>query len=41
MVFCGVTSWFSAILLLWTAGNWEENIVGILPLYRTISRGLN
>ncbi len=33
MIFCSVTSWLSAILLLWTAGNWEEYMLGTrLPL---------
>ena len=30
MIFCSVTSWLGAILLLWTAGNWEEYMLGTL-----------
>lgn len=28
MVFCSITCWLSALLLLWTAGDWENNILG-------------
>lgn len=41
MIFCSVTSWLGALLLLWTAGNWEDYMTGKLippqsnPTYRT------
>jgi len=28
MIFCSVTSWLAALLLLWTAGNWEDYMTG-------------
>jgi choline transport protein len=30
MIFCSVTSFLAAIMLLWTAGNWEEYMLGTL-----------
>ncbi|EXJ58425.1 hypothetical protein A1O7_05850 [Cladophialophora yegresii CBS 114405] len=31
MIFCSVTSWLGAILLLWTAGDWEEYMLASQP----------
>ncbi|KEF59056.1 uncharacterized protein A1O9_03899 [Exophiala aquamarina CBS 119918] len=31
MIFCSVTSWLAALLLLWTAGNWEDYMTASQP----------
>lgn len=35
MIFCSVTSWLAALLLLWTAGNWEDYMAGKTTHTRT------
>jgi hypothetical protein len=29
MVFCSITSWLAAILMMWTAGDWETYMEGM------------
>lgn len=29
MIFCSITSWLAALLLLWTAGNWQLYMEGM------------
>ncbi|OAL24488.1 hypothetical protein AYO20_10646 [Fonsecaea nubica] len=31
MIFCSITSWLAALLMLWTAGNWEEYMLASQP----------
>ncbi|OAL27770.1 hypothetical protein AYO22_03312 [Fonsecaea multimorphosa] len=31
MIFCSITSWLGAIVLLWTAGNWQEYMLASQP----------
>jgi choline transport protein len=29
MIFCSITSWLAALLMMWTAGNWESYMTGL------------
>jgi choline transport protein len=36
MIFCSVTSWLGAILMMWCAGDWETYMEGLLQPFLLI-----